>query len=256
MSGERTGSKRNRNAMVAEGIVKSVKSLEDRDTDATFSEILTDIASRGILSNHRSLRIYLDSLVRSGLLKERTEPARQPNVRPRQVYSLGRRGPFIEVGERALIYHGLNWTLHTTSSIKAKTDIEGVVRARLEAGTLYGSLEDTIVENLARVDRAKVGAVVPFCAALLATKKFEQRYLTRRATERGVGGSTRELLDEIEFLLTSPKPDVDDVKSLYAIRKWFDAVHRRGSARPPEPRWSLLSRDELVDVIGKQLGLK
>lgn len=256
MTGERTGSKRNRNAVVAESIIKSVESLEDRRTDPTFSEVLRDIGSRGILSNHRSLRAYLDSLVCSGLLKERTEPARQPNVRPRQIYSLGRRGPFIEVGERVLIYHGLNWTLHTASRVEAKTDIEGVVRARLEAGTLYGSLEDTIVENLAGGDGAEVGRVVPFCAALLATKRFEQQYLMRRAQGKGVGGSIRELLDEIEFLLTSPKPDVDDVKSLYAIRKWFDPVHRRASARPPQPPWSLLSRDELVDVIGKQLGLK
>lgn len=146
-----TESKRNRSVLVAEGVVKSIQSLKREGTRPTFNAVLAYLKSRGILSNHRSLRVYLDSLAVSGLLNIREETAKKPNIRPKQVYSLTSRGPFIEAGEKALIFHGLNWTIPVKSSIKLKTDLEGVVRGRLDGGTLYGSLEDAVVENLARL---------------------------------------------------------------------------------------------------------
>jgi hypothetical protein len=242
---------------VAEGILKSVESLRNEGTKPTFNAILAYLRSRRTLSNHESLRAYLDSLVLSGLLNVRTEPASQPNIRPRQVYSFTHDGPFVEAGEKALIFHGLNWTLPAKSSVKLKTDVEGVVRGRLEGATLYASLEDTVVENLASINgKAEADRMLSFCAALLATKKFDHAYLMQRARERGVEELMQELLDEIEYLFTSPRAEVEDIKSLYAIRRWFQSVHRITPARSPKPQWSLLSPDELVDVIGKQLGLK
>jgi hypothetical protein len=242
---------------VAESVLKFVQSLRNEGTEPTFNEVLAYLKSRGILSNHRSLRAYLDSLVHSGLLNVRTEPASQPNIRPRQVYSFARNGPLVEAGEKALVFHGLNWTLPTKSSTRLKTDMEGVVRGRLEGGTLYASLEDTVVENLARIKgKAEADLVLFFCAALLATKKFDYTYLVQRARNRGVGELVQELLDEIDYLLTSPKAEVEDIKSLYAIRRWFQSAHHITPAKFPKPRWFLFSPDELTDVIGKQLGLK
>lgn len=253
----RAESKRNRNVLVVEAVIKAVESLRNEGTEPTFNAILAYLKSRRILSNHRSLRAYLDSLVHSGLLDVRTESEKQPNVRPTQVYSSTHDGPFVETGENALIFHGLNWTLPIKSSARLRTDAEGVVRARLEGGTLYGSLEDTAVENMVRTKgKAGVDRVLTFCAALLATKKFDYPYLMQRAKERRVGELIQELLDEIDYLLNSPKPEVEDIKSLYKIRRWFQSAHHRTPGRSPKPRWSLLSPDELVDVIGKQLGLK
>jgi len=250
-------SKRNRSVIVAESVVKSIESLKNEGNEPTFNAILAYLKSRGILSNHRSLRVYLDSLVNSGLLNVLVEPARQPNVRPREVYSLTHKGPFVEAGEKALIFHGLNWTLPAKSSVKLRTDVEGVVRARLEGGALYGSLEDTVVENLARLKgKGGVDRVLSFSAALLATKNLDHLYLMRRARERRVEELMQELLDEIDYLLTSPQPEVEDIKSLYEIRRLLQSTHRRSPAQPPKPHWSLLSQDELLDVIGKQLGLK
>lgn len=252
MRGGRPG--RNRNALVAKSIVDSIESLRNEGTEPTFNAILAYLGSRRILSNHRSLRAYLDSLVRSGLLGVSTKSGGKPNIRPTQVYSLAHSRPSVETGAKALIFHGLNWTLPAESSVRRATDVEGVARARLEGGTLYGSLEDTVVETLTRV-KTKAGAdpALTFCAALLAAKKFDHTYLMRRAREKGVVKLIQELLDEIDHLLTSPKPEAEDIKSLYAIRR---SAHHRTPAMPPKPRWSLFSPDELVDVMGKQLGLK
>ena len=257
MKGIRANGKRNRNVLVAESVVISVEKLRGEGTEPTFNALMAFLKSRGVLSNHRSLRVYLDYLERSGLLSRRTTQARKPNIRPKQVFSVTHDGPFVEAGEKALIYHGLNWTIPAKSSDKLRTDLEGVVRGRLEAGTLYGSLEDTVVASLARAEAKKaVGLVLSYCAALLATKKVDRAYLALRARERGVGDLLQELLDEIDYLFASPKPGLEDIKSLYAIRKWAQSTHRRTPSRSPNPSWSLLSKDELVDAVGKQLGVK
>jgi len=247
--------KRNKSVIVAESVLKSVEALRKDSTDPTFNAILAYLSSRRILSNHRSLRAYLDIMVKSGLLSLRKEPVKQPNVRPRQVYSLTGSGPFIEAGERALLFHGLNWTVPSRSSIKRKTSIEGLARARIAQGTLYGSLEDAIVETLAKnKNTERVFRTLTFCAAMLATKRFDHAYIMRRAKERDVADLVDSLLDEIDYLLDSPKPEVDDIRTLYEIRKRLASRARK----PPRPksRGFPLSPDEMVDIIGKQLGVK
>ena len=247
--------KRNKSAIVVESVLKSVEALRKEDAEPTFNVILAYLSSRNALSNHRSLRAYLDSMMKSGMLTLRKEPVKQPNVRPKQVYSLTGKGPFIEVGERAMLFHGLNWTVPSKSSIKMKTDIEGLARARIGQGALYGSLEDTVTGTLAKTkgsDRAF--QTLAFCAAMLATKKFNQGYLMHRAKERGVEDLVEGLLDGIVCLLTSPKPEVEDIRTLYKIRM-------RLASRAPisirhKSRRAPLSPDEMVDVIGKQLGVK
>jgi len=247
--------KKNKSVAVAESVLKSVEALRKEGTEPTFNAILAYLSSRRILSNHRSLRAYLDTMLKSGLLSLRKEPVKQPNVRPRQVYSLTGGGPFIEAGERAMLFHGLNWTVPSRSSIKMKTDIEGLARARIAQGTVYGSLEDAIVETLAKSKNSqRVFRALTFGAAMLATKKFNRAYLMRRAKERRVEDLVQGLLDEINYLRESPKPEVDDIRTLYAIRKRLV-----NNARVPlrlKSRKFMLSPDEMVDVIGKQLGVK
>jgi hypothetical protein len=250
--------KRNLNALVAQETLESVGRLKEDDVEPTFNAILDHLRARGSLSNHRSLRRYLDYLTHAGALRMREVPARVANVRPKQVYSLTQDGPFVEAGERALALHGLSWTLPFKSSLRAATDTEGVVRGRIEGGVLYASLEDSIVENLARnKGGASSRQAITFSAALLTSTKLDRSYLMRRAKEEGVAGLVQELLDEIEYLVVSPKPEVDDLKSLYEIRRRLSPS--RSSMRRttlPRPAWSALSKDELVDLLAKQLGLK
>jgi hypothetical protein len=252
----RTGVRRNRNALVTRSLIAAVESLERRGAEPTFSEILADLRSSGILSNHRSLRTYLDSLVLSGILKVRKEEARRKNVRPKEIYSLTHGRPHVEAGDGALLFHGLNWTIPVKSSIKLMTDEEGVARARLADGTLYASLEDVVVANLAAKRRAALERALPLCAALLATCSFDPVYLDRRAKEMGVGGLVKELLDEIGYIVSSPRPEVEDIRTLYAVRRRLGSLRRNVALHDQEPRWDLLSPHELVDVAGKQLGLE
>src|SRR6267378_671381 len=98
MSDKRAERKRDRSVLVAESVVKSIEALRNEGTEPTFNAIMALLKSRRIFSNHRSLRAYLDCLVKSGLLEERTKPARQPNVRPKQVYSVTHNGPLVEAG--------------------------------------------------------------------------------------------------------------------------------------------------------------
>lgn len=247
--------KRNKNAAVVESVVKSVKALRKEGTEPTFNAILSHLSSRNILSNHTSLRAYLNTMVKSGMLSLRKEPVKQPNVRPKQVYSLTGKGPFIEAGEGAMLFHGLNWTLPSRPSFKIKTNIEGLVCARFAQGAVYGSLEDTVVETLAkRKNTERMFQTITFCAAMLAAKKFDREYLMQRAKMRGVADLIEGLLDEISYLLDSPKPEVDDIRTLYEIRKRL-ADHALISLRPKSREFPL-ALDEMVDIIGKQLGVK
>jgi len=246
--------KKNKSPAVLESILKSLEVMQSEDVEPTFNAVLTHLASRNILSNHRSLRVYLDTLVQSGMLKLRTEPTKQPNVRAKQVYSLTGRSPSIEVGEKALLFHGLNWSVPSMSSIRARTDLQGLARTRLARGTLYGSIEDTVSELLAKTkNTSRVHQTLVFCAALLATKKFDAQYLMRRAKERYVADIVESLLDEIDYLRFSPKPEVEDVRTLYEIRKQL--TNRRQQWLNKSDRFRM-SPNELIDVVGKQLGVK
>jgi len=247
--------KRNKNAAVAKSILKTVEGLRKEGTEPTFNAILDSLSSRNVLSNHRSLRVYLDAMVNSEMLTLQKEPDKQRNVRPKQIYSLKSDGPLVEAGERAMLFHGLNWTIPSKSSIKLKSDIEGLARARIAHGTVYASLEDTIVGTLAKNKNSERRFLtLNFCAALLATKKFELDYLIRRARERKVRETVERLLEEIDYVLHSPKPMVEDIRTLYEIRKQLANRGLRSSWF--DERKFLLSPDEIVDVIGKQLGVK
>ncbi len=247
--------KRNKSAVVAESVLKSVEALRNEGTEPTFNAILGYLSSRNILSNHRSLRVYLDAMINSEMLTLKKEPVKQPNVRPKQVYSLKSDGPFVEAGERAMLFHGLNWTVPSKPSIKVKTDIEGLARARIVHGTMYASLEDTIVETLAKNKNSeRQFLTLNFCAALLATKKFERDYLIQRAKEKNVRETVERLLEEIGYVLYSPKPMVEDIRTLYEIRKQL--ANRGLMPTSFDERKFPLPPDEMVDVIGKQLGVK
>ena len=62
------------------------------------------------------------------------------------------------------------------------------------------------------------------------------------------------MLEEIDYVLYSPKPNAEDVRALFEIRKQL--ANRGLKSSSFHERKFLLSPDEMVDVIGKQLGVK
>ena len=69
--------KRNKSVVVAKSILSSIQALRKEGTKPTFNAVLAYLGSRRILSNHRSLRAYLDIMVKSGLLSLRKERVKQ-----------------------------------------------------------------------------------------------------------------------------------------------------------------------------------
>lgn len=246
---------KDKNSAVLLQILETAKSLDREGIEPTFNAILGELRSERVLSNHTTLRAYLDLLVKAEMLSVKEKAARQPNVRPKQVYSLYSREPLVEVGEKALLFHGLNWTLPSASSLKERTDIEGLSRSRLGGGTVYGSLEDAVIAGLARGAASKnTPRALAFCAALLATRRVDFEYLDRRATERGIVEVLNGLVEEIAFVLESPRPEVQDVRTLSLVRK-----HLGPRFRPPRVLGMEVfpfPQEELVDILGKQLGVK
>jgi hypothetical protein len=245
---------RNKNLAVAQSTLETVRSVGGKGVKPTFNVILAELRLRNVLSNHRSLRCYLDLLVKSGVLRVRTEEADHPNLRPRQVYSLTGRGPFLEVGEKALLFHGLNWVVPSRFSLKVKSDLEGLVRARVDGRAVYGSLEDTVVGYLVGTKSTpRVHQAFVFCAALLAVARVDREYLTRRARANGVESLVRGLLGEIDYLLFSARPGVEDVRTLFEVRRRL--AHRVPMRRPIQSQHPM-SPDEMLEVLGKQLGVR
>ena len=163
---------RNKNPVVLEEVLNSVRLLSKRGDGPTFNSLLAHLMSKRVISNHRSLRTYLDIALKSGVLTVRQEPTEQPNIRPTQIYSLTNDGPYVEAGEKALLFYGLNWNLPSPRPLRIQTDIEGLARARLSQEAVYSSLEDAIVQTLAHHEDDRFSRDLVFCAVLLATKRF------------------------------------------------------------------------------------
>jgi hypothetical protein len=255
LDGQMTVRGRNKSPVVLEDILNSIRLLSKDGNGPTFNSLLAHLAAKGTISNHRSLRGYLDIALKSGLLTVRQEPTEQHNVRSSQIYSVTDDGPYVEAGEKALLFYGLNWTLPSTRSLRIRTDIEGLARARLAQEALYSSLEDAIVQVLAHHNDDQSSRNVVFCAVLLATKKLGRGYLMRRADQSRVRDTINKLQAEVDYLLWTSSPNVDDVKTLVEIRNQL--ARRRPTSQSnritkPPP----LSFDELVDAIGKQIGAK
>ena len=245
--------KRPANVHVLRSVLKAVGALGSAGRPS-FNELLGRLRSEGVVSNHRSLRTYLDLLVASKSVRMRSEPS-SPNVRRRQVYAATGRGPFVQVGEGAMRFHGLRWDTGSDSLREVKLDLEGVARGTLDSGVLYGSVEDTVVDALGSARGTEGKALArTYSAALLVSARLDEGYLLRRAEAGKVQEEARELLCELRWVLYAPRVPLRDVKALYGVRRASSPLRRGG--RAARPRWTLFSPEGLLDVVGKQLGVK
>lgn len=221
----------------------------------SFNELLATMKSRGALSNHRSLRAYLDLLVASKAVSVTKVPAKSPNVRMKEVYEPAGREPAVVTGWEAMDEYGIGWEVPQEERRTAHTDLEGAGRAVLRSGVLYASLEDLVVDTLRRAGGKEEKALaLTYTAALMATDPLDEAYLVRRAREAGVSAEVEEMLAEIRALFYAPKVPAGDVKALFSVRRAGSPLRREAATR--RPRWTVLSPDALLDAVGKQLGAK
>ena len=247
-------------------VLDTVRLLETQRREPTFNTILEELSSKGALSFHRSLRRYLDVLVLSKLLTVKHQKTVQLNVRPKQVYhtTQNHKRPVIDAGETAFLLHGLNWNILSPRSLNVKIDLQALALARVSGKKVYAAVEDAIVQSLKSFSKnaERSSEIVVFATALLATRKIDIGYLLRRAKEEGVQKKVAAILLAIDKTLTSPAPNVEDVKTLYELRIRYQNL-RRSLSKTIEKEMhgkkvsrEIVTPDEIIEYAGKQLGLR
>lgn len=259
-----------KNAQILSEIVQTVRKLESEGKEPTFNAILYELSARRILEFHRTLRSYLDLLIFAKLLTVKYERTAQPNIREKQIYHIvsHRDQPIVEAGEKALLLHGLNWDIPSPMSLSAKTDLQGLSLATVSGNKVYASVEDAIVQSLKVLPErypARKSELVVFATALLATQKVDFVYLLTRAKEQGVENKILAILLEIDKALASPHPNVEDIRTLYELRKRYYHTRRRllkslqriqVTTEKQEIPMKIVSSNEVIEYAGKQLGIR
>ena len=235
---------------------------------ASFRNILLEANTTGLITDHRTLRRYLDLLLHAEVLTVRERDV--GSVNPQQLYRIATPQPHLWVGTAAMRLHGLNWDVPDAQLVKITTDLEAMVRAgtmMIQGKTLLiGGLEDTLVHELIR-DAYEHTGMTELVAAMLATRSLDLSYLLRRADSLGVGQALRLLLGKITNTFTSLPGDVDG-RAFLAARTQFLRILRSYNSRrvlrlvetPGKGRIGLgpvstLKPEQIVSTTGKQLGV-
>jgi hypothetical protein len=260
---------RPKNPVILSEILQTVRRLENEGKEPTFNTILYELSSKRILEFHRTLRKYLDLLVFAKLLTVKFERTAQPNIREKQVYHTNpeHNQPIIEAGEKALLLHGLNWDIASPMSLNVKTDLQGLALAIISGGKVYASLEDAIVQSLKVLTKRhpeRAPELIVFATALLATQKVDFNYLLNRAKEEGVTNEILGILLEIDKTLASAHPNVEDIRTLYELRKRYYHTRRpllksiQGIEITNKQNLptNIVTSNEIVEYAGKQLGIR
>jgi hypothetical protein len=245
----------------AEEVTKAVERLGKR---ASFRSVWKEVARTGVLTHHRTLRTYLDLLVRSGMLRVRTRDV--GSVHPQQIYLVKSKRPKIWVGLGILQKHGLNWDVPETDVRTIQTDFSGLVRSKLFDQSLMASLEDCLVDEVYRDAKKKTGAT-HFVVAMISTRRLDLPYLLKRADEKHVGKAFRLLFKRVLETASSNETELD--ASLFLdVRARFLRITRQyvqsGSWKLIEDEKGIgadgvgiidgLNESDLVLAAGKQLG--
>jgi len=264
-----TARERPKNPTILSEILQTVRNLEDEGKEPTFNTILLELSAKRVLKFHRTLRKYLDLLIFAKLLIIKYERTAQPNIREKQVYHTvpGHNQPIMEAGEKALLLHGLNWDIPSPMSLSVKTDLQGLALATISRSKLYASLEDAIVQSIKLLPKhhpERASELVVFATALLATQKVDFNYLLNRAKEEGVENKILGILLEIDRTLSSAHPNVEDIRTLYELRKRYyhsrrsllksiQGIHLTDKQHVPT---NIVSSNEVIEYAGKQLGIR
>ncbi|MBS7622743.1 hypothetical protein KEJ39_03600 [Candidatus Bathyarchaeota archaeon] len=249
------------NARRAEELTRIVRRLHE---SASFRNILREAARYGVLKDHKTLRVYLDLLVRGKVLRVRTRDV--GSLQPQQIYSFCSDKPKVSVGLAALERYGLNWDVPETEMRVVSTDFEGLVRSKIVDSTLIASLEDCLIHEI-YLDARKGTGTTPLVIAILATRRLDLPYLIRRADEMRIGRLLRLLLNRILKLVSSGETMVA-APVFMAVRERFLKLARQYSQ---SGFWKLvdergvgdlglesvedLTEYDIILAAGKQLGV-
>jgi hypothetical protein len=231
---------------------------------ASFSNIMIEAASQGVLRRHETLRRYLDLLVKGGVLDVRLRDV--GSVNPQQLYTVRSKRPKITVGLAVLRRHGLNWDVPETEMRKVSTDFEGLVNSEVFDRVLMASLEDSLVHEIHR-DAKKSSGAVSLVVAMLATRKLDLPYILKRADEMQVGRALRLMLTRI-LKTTSSRETEANASIFFAVRSHFLNIARQYAQ---SGFWKLLESKgvgelglqivenlddyDIITTAGKQLGV-
>jgi len=269
MALETTTRERPKNPTILSEILQTVKKLENEGKEPTFNTILYELSAKKVLEFHRTLRKYLDLLTFAKLLVVKYERMAQPNIREKQVYHTvpEHSQPIIEAGEKALLFHGLSWDIPSPMSLSIKTDLRGLAVATVSKNKVYASLEDAIVQSikiLPKLHPERAPELNVFATALLATQKVDFDYLLYRAKEEGVENKILGILLAIDKTLFSAHPNVEDIRTLYELRKrcyrmrrpLLKSIQRIQTTDNQHIPENVVSSNQVIEYAGKQLGIR
>ncbi len=245
----------------ARKLTEIVRALEGA---ASFRRIMREGARAGVVKDNKTLRHYLDLLIRSKVLNVRTRDVGSVNLQ--QLYTVSSKTPKVLVGPEALRLHGLNWDVPRNELRLVSTDFEGLVRSKMIDTTLVASLEDCLIHELCMDARKGTGAI-QFVIAIISTRRLDLPYLLRRADEMRVGKSMRLLVDLV-LQITSSTETETPASVFMAVRSQFLKIARQYSQAG---FWKLidergvgelglqivkdLTEHEVIMTAGKQLGV-
>jgi hypothetical protein len=230
-------------AVKAQEVAKVVKRLGQH---ASFRSVWREVARAGVLTQNRTLRVYLDLLVRGGVLGVRTRDV--GSVYPQQLYRVKSMIPRVYVGLGVLQRHGLNWDVPETDIRVIPADFEGLVRSRPFDQGLMASLEDCVVDEMCRDARAKTGST-SFVVAMISTRRLDLPYLLRRADGKRVGRTFRSLFRRILAIVSSNKSDLD-ASVFLAVRARFLKIARQYSQ---SGFWKLIDDEAGAGSLGLRI---
>lgn len=190
---------------------------------ASFRGILLEASRSGILKDHKTLRRYLDLLVKSEVLGVEMRDVGSVNLQ--QLYTVRSKRPKITVGLAVLRWHGLSWDVPEKDMRKVFTDFEGLVRSAVFEDHLMASLEDTLVHEICRDAKKGTGAV-SFVAGMVATRKLDVPYVLRRADELRVGRALRLMFRRILEITSSRETEVS-ASVFFSVRSHFLNIARQ-----------------------------
>jgi hypothetical protein len=190
---------------------------------ASFRNVWTEVAREGILKHHRTLRAYLDLLIRGGVLTVRKHDV--GSVYSQEIYQLKSKRPKVWVGLSILQTHGLNWDVPEIDKRVISTDFSGLVRSKLYDHSLMASLEDCLVNEVYIDTKNKTGTVT-FVGAIISTRRVDLAYLLTRADEMHLGKAFRLLFKRMLEIVSSNKTDLD-ASIFLAIRERYLMIVRQ-----------------------------
>jgi hypothetical protein len=242
-----------------------IRSQGDR---TSFGTILVEAQRQGTLAWHRTLRRYLDLLVRGGVLTEKKRNV--GSVNPQQLYSTTQQKPTVYAGLKVLELYGLNWDTPLRSLYPVSTDLVGLLRSK--SVTLSGrrvlaaSKEDSLAHEVRR-DADKTTGTLELVSALVATRTLDLPYLLRRSDQLEIGKTVRLLFQKLIQTFSGIFQDSDgkiflatrerflQILRQYSKQKVLSLLETPGTGAHGIKMVEALTSEHILNAAGKQLGI-